>query len=274
MAIQQARVNKSTIQAAFTFLDVTYHSIVRNIRSKSGNAALGILITMAQIMLLFAMFYFMMSILGMRGASIRGDFFVYLLSGIFLFFLHNDAIMATMSAGSVTSGMLQHGPMSTLLAMVSSTLAVLYINFLAACIIMFFVYMFRDGVLIENPLGLIAMGLLAWATGIGVGLLLKILKPFFPKFTAMFSRVYMRFNMISSGKFLVGNMIPGKLLVLFSWNPLFHCIDQARGEAFVNYYPRNSSVEYPVKFLLAAIVIGLMADYWHRRTVSASTGKR
>ena len=258
----------------FTFLDVTYHSIVRNVRSKSGNAALGIFVAMSQIMLLFAMFYFLMAILGMRGAALRGDIFVYLLSGIFLFFLHNDAITATMSASKVNSSMNQHGPMSTLLNIASSTLAALYINFLAASIIMFFVFMFRDGVAIENPLGMIAMGILAWATGIGVGFILNIVNPFFPQFTGMFSKVYMRFNMISSGKFLVGNMIPSKLLVLFSWNPLFHCIDQARGEAFVNYFPRNSSVEYPVKFMLTAIVIGLMADFWHRRTVSASLGKR
>lgn len=255
-----------------TFLDITYHSIVRNIRSQSGNAALGILVAMSQILALFAVFY-VMSLVFNRGGGLRGDFFIYMLSGIFLFFLHNGAIGATISASNVTSATLRHKPMSTLLNIISSNLSVLYIYFLAAGIITFFVFMFRDGVAIEKPILWMSMGVLAWATGIGVGFLLNILRPYFPRFSAILSRVYMRFNMISSGKFFVGNLIPAPMLVIFTWNPLFHCIDQARGFAFVNYFPRNSTIEYPLKFLVISLVIGLLADFWHRRTVSTSTGK-
>ncbi len=35
--------------------------------------------------------------------------------------------------------------------------------------------------------------------------------------------------MIASGKMFVANMLPTSMLLMLDWNPLFHCIDQARG---------------------------------------------
>ena len=58
--------------------------------------------------------------------------------------------------------------------------------------------------------------------------------------------VFQRLNMVASGKMFVANSLPGSVLVMFTWNPLFHVIDQARGFAFINYQPRNSDLFYPL----------------------------
>jgi ABC-type polysaccharide/polyol phosphate export permease len=54
--------------------------------------------------------------------------------------------------------------------------------------------------------------------------------------------------MVASGKMFVANSLPGSVLVMFTWNPLFHVIDQARGFAFIDYQPRNSDLFYPLYF--------------------------
>jgi ABC-type polysaccharide/polyol phosphate export permease len=80
--------------------------------------------------------------------------------------------------------------------------------------------------------------------------------------------------MIASGKMFVANTLPGYMLAMFDWNPLFHCIDQSRGFAFINYFPRNSSVIYPLYFGLGFLMIGLMLEFFTRKNLSASWGAR
>jgi hypothetical protein len=43
---------------------------------------------------------------------------------------------------------------------------------------------------------------------------------------------------------------------------------------FLNYHPRYTSVEYPIKVALVCILIGLMAEFYTRKHVSLSWQKR
>ncbi len=76
--------------------------------------------------------------------------------------------------------------------------------------------------------------------------------------------------MIASGKMFVANALPSFMISMFDWNPLFHLIDQARGFAFINYYPRNSNWEYPIYVTIALIMLGLISEFYTRRHASAS----
>ena len=82
--------------------------------------------------------------------------------------------------------------------------------------------------------------------GIGAGLVLLALKPWFPDFVKLFTMIYQRANMIASGKMFVVNMLPPTMYAMFDWNPLFHTIDQARGFVFINYFPHKTSLMYPI----------------------------
>ena len=72
--------------------------------------------------------------------------------------------------------------------------------------------------------------------------------------------VYIRANMIASGKMFVANMLPTSMIAFFDWNPLFHVIDQARGFVFVNYFPHYTNWQYPLYFTLVVLVLGFMAE--------------
>jgi len=123
---------------------------------------------------------------------------------------------------------------------------------------------------IQYPVYAMAMFLLAWFSGASVGLIFFALRPWFPRFTGIASRIYTRANMIASGKMFVANSLPASKLFIFDWNPLFHTIDQARGFVFLHYNPHYSSWMYALKVTIVLLLIGLMGEFFTRKHVSRS----
>lgn len=262
------------VEAAHRYFELLFHTTVRNVRLQSGgNPVLGLLNAISQVLAMVLIFYLLFSLLSFGGGKLRGDPFLFLISGIFLFFLHNQTISGVSNASQIAGGMMAHAPMVPSIVILAGALSKLYLFSLAAIVILTCYYLLGGSLEVDNPAGVALPILLAWASGIVVGLLMLSLKPFLPRLSTMISMVYQRGNMITSGKFFVGNSIPAALLPFFAWNPLFHCIDQLRGALFINYYPKNTSITYPLVFVGAGLVIGLMVEFWLRRTVSLSTGQ-
>ncbi|TCP61059.1 ABC-type polysaccharide/polyol phosphate export permease [Rhodovulum bhavnagarense] len=251
-------------------LELIFHATVREIRKGHGNAIVGLLMSMLQSLILVAVFYVMFAILGMRGAAIRGDFVVFLLSGIFLFMTHVKSVGAVVGSEGPTSAMMQHAPMNTMIAISASALGALYLQTLSVFTILFVYHVAFEPITIHNPAGAFGMFLLSWFSGVSVGMVFLALKPWFPGFVALASMLYQRVNMIASGKMFVANAMPGYLLTFFDWNPLFHTIDQARGFAFINYNPHFSSISYPLYLSIALIMIGLLGEFYTRKFASKS----
>jgi len=81
-------------------------------------------------------FVLMFEILGMRAAAIRGDFIIYLMTGIFMFMTHLAAIGAVSNAPSPASPLMQHGPMTPKVAILGAALGSLYTQFLSIFILL------------------------------------------------------------------------------------------------------------------------------------------
>ena len=95
-----------------------------------------------------------------------------------------------------------------------------------------------------------------------------------PEAVGVISNIYTRANMIASGKMFLANNLTATLLPFFSWNPLFHIIDQTRGYAFINYNPHNSSLMYPIYVSLVLVMLGLLGEFFTRKRVSLSWAAR
>ena len=266
----ERRRHRTRIGGGLALLALIYHATVRQVRKGNRNALLGLLTNIVQAIVMLVGFMLMFQVMGTRGSPIRGDYVMYLLSGIFLFLVHNKSVMAVYAAEGPTSPMMKHAPMNTVVTISAAALSTLYIQVLTIGIILMGVHVVRDPVTIEAPIRWMWFVILAWLTGVTVGLLLLSLKPFAPAATKVAMQVYTRANMITSGKMFVANMMPGFMLPLFVWNPLFHTIDQARGAAFVNYTPHNSSPDYPGQVALVLLLLGLMAEFSARRNASLS----
>jgi ABC-type polysaccharide/polyol phosphate export permease len=263
---------QSGTSAAGAILRLIFHNTVRHVRKTHGNPLLGLVINMMQTVILVLVFVFMFSILGMRGNAIRGDFILYIMTGVFLFLTHNKALGDVAGSETATSPMMQHAPMNTAIAITSAALSSLYLQVLSVVVILTAYSLGWGNVTFQYLPGVFLMLLMAWFSGVAIGMVLLAMRPWFPQLTKIVQTIYTRANMITSGKMFVANQTPGYILAMFSWNPLFHCIDQARGFTFVNYTPHYSSVMYPIVFSLILITIGLLAEFFTRTRASASWG--
>lgn len=266
--------SQSGLSAALTVLRLIFVNTVRHVRKSNGNPLIGLLINLSQALVLVAVFAFMYSILGVRGSSIRGDFILYIMSGIFLFLTHNKSLIAVATAEAATSPMMQHAPMNTAIAITSAALSTLYLQVLSVSVILIGYSLGWGTVHFQNIMGALGMLLLAWASGSAIGMVFLAARPWAPGLVKVLQSIYTRANLFTSGKMFVANQTPGYMLAMFSWNPLFHTIDQARGFTFVNYNPHNSSIMYPVVFTLVCLTIGLLAEFFTSRRASLSWGAR
>lgn len=265
-------VRLTTLGSALAMAEVIFHAAVRNVRKSHGNAVVGLLLNIFQTVLMIAVFYLMFQLLGMRQTAIRGDFLLYLMSGIFVFMTHVKTLGAVVSSDGHASPMMKHAPVNTFVVVAAAALGALYQQTLSAAVVLYVYHAAFVPITIEDVSGTMGMFLLAWFSGLGLGMVLQAAKPWWPEGIGMLAQVYTRANMIFSGKMFVANMMPTHILAFFDWNPLFHIIDQGRGYIFLNYSPHYSDVAYPLYCTLAFIMIGLMGEFYTRKYASASWG--
>ncbi len=268
----QPAARKTQASSAFQMLELIFHAAVRNIRKSHGNAVVGLLMSIIQSLLMVLIFYVMLTLLGGRSIAIRGDFMLYIMSGVFLFMTHTKTLQAVASSDGPTSTMMKHAPMNTIVAISSAALGALYQQVLSAGVILFFYNTLFARITIDQPIPTIGVFLIAWASGIAIGVVFKAATPWQPEFFGIATTVYARANMIASGKMFVANTMPTSTLVFFDWNPLFHTIDQARGFIFLNYNPHYSSISYPLIVTVIVLLLGLMGEHYTRKYASASWG--
>ncbi len=267
-------LQKTQTRSAFTLFEVIFHASVRSIRQSHRNAAFGLVMNMLQAVMFVAVFLITFQILGLRSTAVRGDFMLYIMSGIFMYMTHTKAMGAVAGAEASTSQMMKHAPMNTIVSICSAALSTLYTQVLSASVMLFFYHVIWTPVTIDQPIGTIAMLILSWISGCAIGLIFLALRPWNPNLIGLLTTIYQRMNIIASGKMFLANSMPTYILAWFTWNPLFHTIDQTRGFVFLNYNPHYSSVMYPVKVTLVCILIGLMGEFYTRRHASMSWGAK
>ncbi len=271
----QVRPRETTFSKVITFSELIYHNVVRSVRKSHSNALMSIVTNMMQMIIFVLAFYIMFAVLGLRGSlAIRGDFMVFLMTGIFLFMTHIKTVGAVSGSEGPASPMMKHASMNTSIAIAAAAISQLYIQFMSLFVIMFAYHVLVTPFEVQDVAGVMLMITLAWFTAVAIGLVFLALKPWSPGLAGILSTIYQRANMIASGKMFAANSLTPAMLNMFDWNPLFHCIDQARGFAFVNYVPRNSNIEYPLVVGLIFLMIGLMGEFYTRRHASASWSAR
>ena len=266
-------VDRSWLSLGFETLELIYHVAVRNLRRTHNNAALGLVMSIVQALIMLLVMYFMMQLFGMRRAAVRGDFMLYVMSGVFMFMTHIKTISAVSGADGPTSQLMMHAPMNPIISIMGAALSSLYQQTLAAGSILFVYHAVWNPIYIDDPVGMMGMYLLSWFAGIGIGMVFLSARPWQPELIGIIVTLYTRANVIASGKMVLANNLPPARRNWFDWNPLFHTIDQGRGFIFLNYTPRYTSYEYAIYYATVCILIGLMAEFFTRQHASASWGK-
>ncbi|WP_342077761.1 ABC transporter permease [Yoonia sp. SS1-5] len=258
------------VRGALSMAELVYHSIVRELRKGHRNALIGLILNMTQVMTLVLAFYVMFILIGLRGVPLRGDFLLYIMSGIFVYISHIKALSAVRGSEGPASPMMQHAPMNTMIAICASAVSSLYIQILSLFVVLAIYHIAFTPISIYAPIAAMGMMLLAWFSGVAVGMVFLAMNPWAPGFVTLLATIYVRVNMLASGKMFVANALPASRLDLFDWNPLFHIIDQMRGFVFLHYNPHYSSWQYAFYVAVVLLVIGLMGEFFTRRQVSIS----
>ena len=266
----QVQAPRSRTRSVLGMAELIYHSAVRDVRKNHRNPLVGLIMNIFQSVLMIASFYGMFALLGMRGSAVRGDYLMYIMSGIFLYMAHTKAMGAVVGSEGPASAMMNHAPMTTAISICAAALSSLYLQFLSIVVVLFIYHVTYKPVVIDNPIGALEMLMISWFSGVAVGTIFLAIKPWAPDFTRIGSTVYGRVNMIASGKMFLGNTLPASMLSIFDWNPLFHCIDQIRGDIFLNYNPHFSSPTYPLYVALVLLMLGLLGEFYTRRHASVS----
>ncbi|SNR32377.1 ABC transporter [Paracoccus sediminis] len=264
------RRNRTILQAAGTTVGLIYHQTVYNLRNDHRNAVVGLLLTVLQSAIFLMAFLLIYLIMGVRNSPIRGDFTLYLLSGIFMFMVHVQASGAVAGSHSVTGGLVKHEPLSPAILIVSAALAVLYRQTISCIAILWLYHVLIAPIQVEYWPGCLAMYLLSWFSGACIGLVFLGIRPWSPRVSKLVTTAFQRINMFASGKMFVANVLPNALMPWFVWNPLFHIIDQQRGFLFINYSPLKTDPLYALWFSLAAMMIGLLINFTTRKYESLS----
>lgn len=266
----QQRRTTNLFSAGLTTAGLIYHMTVYKLRKGDRNAVLGLLMTIAQSVLMVVAFFLLFYVLSVRSSPIRGNFIVYIMTGIFMFMTHNKGIIAVFQAEGPVSPLMKHTPMNTAITISAGAVAALYQQILASIVLLLITNTFIEPLGIDRLYPCIGLFVMAWFSGCAIGMVFRAAEPWWPKGVRMINRLYMRANMFTSGKMFLANSLPSAIIFIFQWNPLFHIIDQTRGFAFVNYTPHNSSITYPIYFSLAMIMIGLMGEFVNNSKVSLS----
>ena len=174
---QSKRKATGRVTSALAMAELIYHSVVRSVRKQHNNALVAIGINMMQAVMFVAAFFVMFSILGMKGSALRGDFLIYIMSGIFLYLTHIKAMGAVAGSEGPASPMMQHAPMTTFVAIASAALGALYVQVLSLFVILFAYHVAWTPLEIEQPIATFGMLLIAWFTGCALGMVILAIKP-------------------------------------------------------------------------------------------------
>ena len=110
-------------------------------------------------------------------ARTRDDFLLYIISGIFLFMCHTKAVSAVVGSEGPTSAMMQHAPINTVISIIAAAVSSLYLLLLSLFFVLFIYHVAVTPVVIDQPIGALAMLLVAWRSGVGVGMIFLAMKP-------------------------------------------------------------------------------------------------
>ena len=107
-------VPTTRIGSTLALFELIFHAAVRHIRKSNGNAIVGLLVSIAQSLVGIGVMLIMFWLVGRgMGNQLRGDYILYIMSGIFIYMTHTKTMMAVSRLEPASSAMMKHAPMTS-----------------------------------------------------------------------------------------------------------------------------------------------------------------
>lgn len=246
---------------------VIYAIILRETKSRYGEHRLGFFWVLLEPILMIAGFTLMRNLLGAR-VSHGMEPELYMLTGIAPFLLFRGVMGSTSAAIAANKALLGFPQVTTFdLVMARAILE------FATIICVFFVlllgfYLLGFEVDIERPLAFFGAFCLMFAAGLGVGLVLCSISPFFPSVKQLSGQLFGRPLFFTSGVFFTAEDLPASVREILLYNPLLHVTEFARSTFFKSFESNYFDLEYAFLFCFWLLAFGLMVHQaLHKRVL-------
>ncbi len=252
--------------AAMLQIRVIWALLLREVRTRFGESRFGYLWVLMELIIhigfLAVVFQFTM-----HGKPPIGDsFFFFYFTGLIPYLLFTHTV------SHVSYAILQNQPLLQL-PMVTNIDAILARGILEliteVLVMLLFIggFIFFDVEAIPHNLGAAAGSIFAaWLCGLGIGVINAVINVYSHAYHHVFSAVT-RLLYFCSGIFYVPALMPEGVRDLFTWNPLFHCVDWFRTSFFYTYEPRWLDPSYPIIFGFVTLALGLSLEAALRKSL-------
>ncbi len=121
----------------------------------------------------------------------------------------------------------------------------------------------------SNLLGVAYYWSLLAVSGLGLGLLLNLLREFMPGISLLAMPIF-RLGFFFSGVVIVSEQFPEKYRVYLLWNPVLHIMQLLRAEYFAQYRSSDAVPAVAAFFALSVLFLGCAAEASRRRRVATA----
>lgn len=263
-------IEPNFFEKTYLIVDKLFYYAVTIVQKKSGSAAWGLLKAVSQFFFMFIIFWIIMQLMNRVGfGKVRGNFELFVLTGVGHFLLHNMLVSSVSGAEKQSSLNLNMVGVDSFTALFSNVLSQLYLIAFAIFVLLVLIYYYSIGktyqLELNDPIFFTKCILLGLGWAFAMGYFFRALQGFIPAVAKPLNMLYRRMGMITSGKMFLANSIPSSMFAIYSWNPLFHIIDQTRSAVFLNYTAFRTSLEYPFKMTIIFLFLGFSGDFILRR---------
>jgi len=227
--------------------------VKRDLTSKYKDSVLGILWSFFNPLLIMLVFTAIFSMLFGRNID---NYPVYFLSGRLLYDFYNSATKGAMNSVKRNAGLLKKIYVPKYMFSVSAV-CYEFVNFLISFVILFGVMLITGAQFhLTSIFAIIPIFLLVLLI-FGVGLILAVCNTYFSDIGYLYN-VFTLVLMYASALFYPIEIVPAKVQILFTLNPVYSAISCFRESVVYGIFPNISTLSYLAAFSLTVFGIGIL----------------
>lgn len=245
-------------EVAMRSLDVITALMAREVKTRYGGYALGYLWSFAGPLAWISLIFFSFRFFG-RIPPIHADVLSFIVSGVLPYVGFRYTISSVARTNSIYSSVSAVATVSRWQVFSALALTELFTTAAVFLMLLLAVYIGFDKFSIENPALTAICFFMAWAVGFSFGLFFDVLSAFSIHVLKLVP-VLLRPMFVVSGVFYTAQELPGFVLDVLEWNPLFHCIEGVRSGMFFGYHSPIFNPLLPLGFI--SLFLTLSYSLW------------
>ncbi len=236
---------------------VIYAIILRETKARYGEHKLGFLWVLIEPVLFIVGFAAIHTLLGAQAIS-GMEPELFMLTGLAPFLLFRGT-MSQASGAIMANKALLAFPQVTSFDLVIARSILEFATVITAFFILLIAIM-ANGIdaHIQYPMQLFGVFCLFFISGLGLGVMLGCLAPFFPSVQQISGQLFGRPLLFTSGLFFSAEQLPASIREILLYNPLLQMTELARSVFFLSFESKYVDIGYILLFSLLLLVFGLL----------------